>query len=165
MSVSSTRYAHFQGSKGSRNRSKYSSKIIKNRWKKMSGNAMFFVIVFGTFFSQISWIWAPFWSLDGHFGAFKIASFQGTRPRWSPRSLLDQFWDHLDQFWKGFRRFGGHFWKALGRHLGERWQETLRKRIDMNPFRNFDFWTKWLTLCVGCNKMQTEFGRVLEECT
>jgi len=138
----------------------------------MSGNAMFFVIVFGGFFSQISWIWAPFWNLDGHFGVFKIASFQGTRPRWSPRGprwsprgLLDRFWHHLAPFWEGFGRFGGVFWKALGIHLGERWQETLRKRIDMNPFRNFNFWTKWLTLCVDCNKMQTKFGMVFEECT
>jgi hypothetical protein len=134
MSVSSRPYAHFQGSKGSRNRSKNSSKIMKNRWKTMSGNAMFFVIVFGTFFSQISWIWAPFWSLDGHFGVFKIASFQGTRPRWSPRGprwsprgLLDRFGDHFESILEGFGEIWEDFRKALGIHLEERWQETLRK--------------------------------------
>ena len=123
-----------------------------------------------------------FLDVDGfglHFGALmatleasKSCLFKERVPRWSPRGLLDRFWDHLDRFWdqlgplwEGFGRFGGDFWKALGRYLEERWQETLRKRIDMNPFRNFNFWTKWLTLCVGCNKMQTEFGTVLEECT
>ena len=87
ISVLPTPYAHFRKSKGSRNHSKNGSKIAKNLQKSMPGNAMFLVFVFLRFFLDFVSILAPFWSSEGHSGAFKIKFVSIMAPRWSLRGL------------------------------------------------------------------------------
>ena len=56
----------------------------------------------------------PFW----YFGAFKIKSFGGTGPRWSPRDLLDGLWDDFGRVLGGFGRVLGDVWLPWGELFG-----------------------------------------------
>ena len=87
ISVLPTPYVNFRRFKGSRIHSKNGSKITKNLEKNMPGNAMFLVFVLLRVFVDFVSILAPFWSSEGHSGAFKIKFFSNMAPRWSLRGL------------------------------------------------------------------------------